>query len=102
MSAFSALRRTSGKQLQLAGPWERVCLPATTVPGYASSAFSLLFHLPALLSLMPEAPGRRLKIVADVEPVSPDLYLAKVKKLRKISIVQKAIVPVLLHVEIKE
>jgi hypothetical protein len=83
MSAFSALRRTSGKQLQLAGPWERGCLPATTVPGYASSAFSLLFHRSALLSPMPEKPGRRLKFVADVEPVSPDLYLAKERNLEK-------------------
>ena len=77
MSALRALCRTSGKQLQLTGPWARGRLPATTVPGYASTAFSLLIHRPALLSPMPEKPGRRLKFVADVEPVSPDLYLAK-------------------------
>jgi len=38
MSAFRALRRTSGKQLQFAGPWARGRLPASTVPGYASTA----------------------------------------------------------------
>ena len=41
MSASRALRRTSGKQLQFAGPWARGRMPATTVPGYASTAFSL-------------------------------------------------------------
>lgn len=77
MSASNALRRTSGKQLQFSGPWVRGCLPATTVPGYASTASSLLIHRPALLSPMPEKPGRCLQLVADVEPVSPGLYLAK-------------------------
>ena len=40
MSAFKALRRTSEKKLQFAGPWARGRLPAPTVPGYAPTAFS--------------------------------------------------------------
>jgi len=77
MSAFKALRRTSEKKLQFAGPWARGRLPATTVPGHASTAFSLLIHRPALHRPMLEKPGRRLVSVTDVEPRNPDLYVAK-------------------------
>ena len=48
MSASMALRRTSGKHLQFSGPWARGRLPAITVPGHSSTAFSLLNYKPAL------------------------------------------------------
>ena len=59
MSASRALRRASETQLQFAGPWARGRLPATTVPGYAPAAFSLLIHPPVLHCPMlrsPDAP----------------------------------------------
>ena len=77
MSASRSLRRTSGKHLQFAGPWARGRLPATTVPGCASAAFSLLSHSPALHRPMLEKPGRHMEFVTDAEPVNADLYSAK-------------------------
>lgn len=56
MSVSRALRRTSGKQLQFAGPWARGRLPATTVPGYLPSGFSLLTRPPALHRPMLRSP----------------------------------------------
>ena len=47
MSVSRALRRASEAQLQFAGPGVQ---PATRVPGYASAAFSVLLHRPALHS----------------------------------------------------
>ena len=65
MSASRALRRTSGKQLQFAGPWARGRLPATTVPGYASWAFPLLISPTVLPSPDAQKPGFRLEFVTD-------------------------------------
>ena len=56
MSASKALRRALETQLQLAGPWARDRLPATTVPGYASAASSLLIHPPVLHCPMLRSP----------------------------------------------
>jgi len=74
MSASTALRRSSRKQLWFSGPWARGRLPATAVPGHASTAFTLLIHRPALHPPMPEKSGRRLIFVTDVETANADWY----------------------------
>ena len=78
--------------MQFSGPWARGRSPATTVPGHASTAFSLLVYRPALHRPMLEKPGRRLMFVADVEPAKTDLYSAKKWDFRKILIVPKQFV----------
>ena len=65
MSASRALRRTSGKQLQFAGPWARGRLPATTVPGYAPTALFPPDSPTRVASSDAEKPGRHLEFVTD-------------------------------------
>jgi hypothetical protein len=77
MNASKALCRTLGKQLKFAGPWVRGHLPATTVSGYASAAFSHLSHTPALHRPKLEKPGRHMEFATEVNYVNPDLYSEK-------------------------
>ena len=49
MCPSKVLHRTSLEQSQLAGPWARGVLPATTVPGYAPTALNSILTCPTAL-----------------------------------------------------
>ena len=76
MSASRALRRTSGKQLQFAGPWSRARSPATTVPGVAPIALFPSDSPTRVASSDAEKPGRHQEFVSVAEPTNAVLYSA--------------------------